>query len=137
MSNNQLAEDGSDCVTPVIIPALVPILDESLKEDKILCHVRVLCYYFDRSSETARNWSLSASEKVSMMTLFHQLSLLGLRRLVLCYQLSNEAALNLHQVQAHDVRAFAASKAFQGGVPLDQILSTSRWKSQNTYLSFN
>ena len=38
--------------------------------------------------------------------------------IVLCYQLSDKQAQELHQVRAHDVRAFAASKAFQGGVPL-------------------
>ena len=37
--------------------------------------------------------------------------------IVLCYQLSDEQAQKLHQVQAHDVCAFAASKAFLGGVP--------------------
>ena len=41
----------------------------------------------------------------------------------LCYQLSDEEAQNLHQVRAHDVRAFAASKAFQGGVSSEQIPS--------------
>ena len=54
----------------------------------------------------------------------------------LCYQLSDEQSQNLHQVWAHDVRAFAASKAFQGGVPLDQILSACHWKSHNTFTQF-
>ena len=36
---------------------------------------------------------------------------------LLCYQLSDEEAQNLHQVRAHDVRAFAASKAFCWGSP--------------------
>ena len=54
----------------------------------------------------------------------------------LCYQLSDEQAQNLHQVRAHDVRAFAASKAFQGGVTLDQILSACHWKSHNTFTQF-
>ena len=54
----------------------------------------------------------------------------------LCYQLSDEQAQNLHQVRAHDVRAFAASKAFQGGVPLDQILSACHWKSHNMFTQF-
>ena len=35
---------------------------------------------------------------------------------MLCYQLSNEDAQRLHQVRAHDVCTFVASKAFQGGV---------------------
>ena len=35
---------------------------------------------------------------------------------ILCYELSDQEALTLHQVKAHDVRAFAASKAFQLGL---------------------
>ena len=55
---------------------------------------------------------------------------------LLCYQLSDQGALTFHQVKAHDVRAFAASKAFQGGVSLEQILSTCHWKSHNTFTQF-
>ena len=42
----------------------------------------------------------------------------------------------LHQVKAHDVRAFAASKAFQSGVSLEQILSACHLKSHNTFTQF-
>ena len=35
---------------------------------------------------------------------------------ILCYELSDLESITLHQVKAHDVRAFAASKAFQGGI---------------------
>ena len=55
--------------------------------------------------------------------------------IVLCYQLSDEQAQTLHQIRGHDVRAFAASKAFQG-VPLDQILSACHWISHNTFTQF-
>ena len=55
---------------------------------------------------------------------------------LLCYQLSNEDAQKLLQVKAHDVRAFAASKAFQGGVSLEQILSACHWKAHNTFMQF-
>ena len=37
---------------------------------------------------------------------------------ILCYELSDQEALTLNQVKAHDVRAFAASKALQSGVSL-------------------
>ena len=37
--------------------------------------------------------------------------------ILLCYQLCDEETQNLHQVRAHDVRAFAAYKAFQGESP--------------------
>ena len=42
----------------------------------------------------------------------------------------------MHQVQAHDVRAFAASKALQSGISLEQILSACHWKSHNTFTQF-
>ena len=42
----------------------------------------------------------------------------------------------LHQVRAHDVCAFAASNAFQGGVSLDKILSACHWKSHNAFTQF-
>ena len=52
------------------------------------------------------------------------------------YELSDQEALTLHQVKAHDVRAFAASKAFQSGVSLEKILSACHWKSHNTFTQF-
>ena len=42
---------------------------------------------------------------------------------ILCYELSDQESLILHQVKAHDVRAFAAFKAFSVRGLLDQILS--------------
>ena len=48
---------------------------------------------------------------------------------ILHYELSDQEAHTLYQVKARDLRAFAASKAFQLGVSLDQILSADHWKS--------
>ena len=42
---------------------------------------------------------------------------------ILCYELSDQEAHSLHQVKAHDVRAFAAPKVLQSGVSLDPVLS--------------
>ena len=39
-------------------------------------------------------------------------------------------------VKAHDVRSFTASKPFQSGVFLEQILSACHWKSHNTFTQF-
>ena len=55
---------------------------------------------------------------------------------ILCYELSDQEALTLHQVKAPYVRAFAASKAFQSGVSDEQILSASHWKSHNIFTQF-
>ena len=42
--------------------------------------------------------------------------------MILCYELSDQEAHTLHQVKAHDVRAFATSKVFQSGVPFPSEL---------------
>ena len=49
---------------------------------------------------------------------------------------SDQEALTVHQVKAHDVMAFAASKGFQSGVSLEQLLSACHWKFHNTFTQF-
>ena len=58
LSKNQLAKGGPDSVAPVVIPALVPSLDKSLKGDRSLCPVRALHYYLDRTSDLRQNKEL-------------------------------------------------------------------------------
>ena len=139
ISKNHLAKEGPGCVAPVIIPALAPTLDKSLKEDRTLCPVRSLCYYLDKTKDLRSDKELvfisfrkSFKKDIVPATVSSWIK----QTIGLCYQLSDEQSQNLHQVRAHDVRAFAASKAFQGGVPLDQILSACHWKSHNTFTQF-
>ena len=51
LSKNQLASDGPNVVQPVVIPALKPILDSSLSQDRALCPVRSLRYYVDKTKD--------------------------------------------------------------------------------------
>ena len=78
---------------------------------------------------------MSPLRKVLTKTSHLQLSPHGSNRLC-SYELSDQEAHTLHQVKAHDVRAFAGSKAFQSGVSLKQILSACHWKSHNTFTQF-
>ena len=55
LSKNQLAKEGPESVAPVVIPALAPTLDRSLKSDRSLCPVRALHYYLDRTSDIRQN----------------------------------------------------------------------------------
>ena len=64
LSKNQLAKEGRDSVAPVVIPALAPTLDRSLKSDRSLCLVRALRYYLDKTSGRIKSWSLAPSRKV-------------------------------------------------------------------------
>ena len=49
---------------------------------------------------------------------------------------ADQQALDLVQVKAHDIRAFVASKAFYGGVSVDQIMQACHWKAHNTFTNF-
>ena len=139
ISKNHLTKEGPSCVAPVIIPNLAPSLDRSLKEDRSLCPVRALRYYLDKTKDLRSGKELvfvsfqkSFQKDIVPATVSSWIK----QTIILCYQLSDQQAQDLHQVRAHDVRAFAASKAFQGGVPLDQILAACHWKSHNTFTQF-
>ena len=139
LSKNQLAKEGPESVAPVVIPALAPTLDKSLKSDRSLCPVRALRYYLDRTSDLRQHKELvfvsfkkGFDKDISPATISSWIK----QTVILCYELSDHQAHTLHQVKAHDVRAFAASKAFQSGVSLDQILAACHWKSHNTFTQF-
>ena len=126
LSKNQLAQEGPASVAPVAIPAMAPTLDKSLKEDRSLCPIRALRYYLDKTKDLRQNKELvfvsfkqGFSKGISPATISSWIK----KTMILCYELADQENLDLHQVKAHEVQAFAASKAFQGGVSLDQILS--------------
>ena len=134
LSKNQLAKEGPESVAPVVIPALAPTLDKSIKSDRSLCPVRA--YYLDRTSDLRQykelvfvSFKKGFDKDISPATISSWIK----QTVILCYELSDHQAHTLHQVKAHDVRAFAASKAFQSGVSLEQILSACHWKSHNTF----
>ena len=139
LSKNQLAKEGPDSVAPVVISALAPTLDRSLKSDRFLCPVRALRYYLDRTSDLRQNKAVvfvsfkkGFDKDISPATISSWIK----QTVMLCYELSDQEAHTLHQVKAHDVRAFAASKAFQSGVSLEQILSACHWNSHDTFTQF-
>ena len=139
LSKNQLAKEGPESVAPVVIPALAPTLDKSLKSDRSLCPVRALGYYLDRTSDLRQHKELvfvsfkkGFDRDISPATISSWIK----QTVILCYELSDHQAHTLHQVKAHDVRAFAASKTFQSGVSLEQILAACHWKSHNTFTQF-
>ena len=130
VSKNQLAKEGPESVAPVVIPALAPTLDKSLKSDRSLCPVRALRYYLDRTADLRQHKELvfvsfkkGFNKDISPATISSWIK----QTVILCYELSDHQAHTLHQVKAHDVRVFAASKAFQSGVSLEQILPACHW----------
>ena len=120
LSKNQLAKEGPDSVAPVVIPALAPTLDKSLKGDRSLCPVRALRYYLDRTSDLRQNKELVF---VSFKKGFHKdispatISSWIKQTVILCYELSDQEALTLHQVKAMMSGPLLLLKPFNQGSP--------------------
>ena len=133
---NQLAREGSQSLSPVTIPALTTIVD---REDRTLCPVRALRYYLDHTKDMRGSRSLlfisfkkGHTSDIRPATLSSWLK----QTILLCYKQADQQALDVLQVKADDIRAFAASKAFYGGVSVDQIMQACHWKAHNTFTNF-
>ena len=139
IAKNQLAREDSQSVSPVTIPALTTIVDRQFKEDRTLCPVRALRYYLDRTKDLRGSRSLlfisfkkGHTSDIRPATLSSWLK----QTILLCYKQADQQALDLVQVKPHDIRAFAAFKAFYGGVSVDQIMQACHWKAHNTFTNF-
>ena len=130
---NQLAKEGPDSVAAVVVPALTPTLDNSLKSDRSLSSQSIALLF---GQDLRQNMELvfvsfkkGFGKDISPATISSWIK----QTMILCFELSDQEALTHDQVKAHDVRAFA-SKAFQSGVSSEQILSACHWKSHNSYV---
>ena len=92
LSKNQLAKEGPGSVATVVIPALAPSLDRSLKGDRSLCPVRALRYYLDRTSDLRQNKELvfvsfkkGFDKDISPATISSWIR----QTVILCYELSD------------------------------------------------
>ena len=99
LSKNQLAKEGPESVAPVVIPALAPTLDKSLKSDRSLCPVRALHYYLDRTSDLRQHKELVCvsfkkgfDKDISPATISSWIK----QTMILCYELSDHQAHTLH-----------------------------------------
>ena len=118
IAKNQLAKEGSQSVSPMNIPALTTIVDRQFKEDRTLFPVRALRYYLDQTKDLRGSWSLLfISFKKGHTSDIRPASLSSWLKqtILLCYKQAGQKALDLIQIKAHDIRAFAASKAFYSG----------------------
>ena len=119
----------------VTIPALTTIVDRQFKEDRTLCPVRALRVLFG-SNQRPERVSIPPFHLLQERTyLRHQTRYSSWLKqtILLCYKQADQQTLDLVQVKAHDIGAFAASEAFYGGVSVDQIMQACHWKAHNTF----
>ena len=126
-------------MSPVTIPALTPILDRQFKEDRTLCLVWALRYCLDQTKDLRGSRSLlfisfkkGHTSDIRPTTLSSWLK----QTILFCYKQADQQSLDLAQIKAHYIRVFAASKAFCGGVSVNQIMQACHWKAYNTFTNF-
>ena len=138
IAKNQLAKEGLQSISPVVIPAL-KCSQDSPDTDVLLCLVRALQCYLDRTKDSRGgrqllfiSYKLGHSKDIQCSTISSWIK----NTIKFCYTKADNADMDLVGVKAHDVRAFAASKAFYGGISMDQIMQACHWKSHNTFTRF-
>ena len=137
IAKNWLAREDSQSVSPVTIPAVITIVDRQFKEDRTLCPVWSLRYYLDWTKNLRGSQSLlfisfkkGRTSDIRPATLSSWLK----QTILLCYKQADQQALDLVQVKAHDIRAFAASKAFlKWGIGGPDYANVSLESSQHVY----
>ena len=94
-----------------------PMKDTDLKHPTLKTALR---YYLDRTKDLRGFISFKEghTSDIKPATFSSWLK----QTILLCYKQADQQALYLVQVKVHDIRAFAASKAFYGGVSVDQIM---------------
>ena len=128
IAKNPLTREGSQSVSPVTIPALTTIVDRQFKEDKTLCPVQALRYYWDQVKDLrGSRFLLFISFKKGHTSDIRPATLSSWLKqtILLCYKQADQQTLDLDQVKAHDIMAFAAFKAFYSGVSVVQIMQVS------------
>ena len=121
---------------------VIPFLkcsQDSLDTDALLCPARALQCYLDRTKDSRGgrqllfiSYKLGHSKDIQCSTISSWIK----NTIKFCYTKVDNADMDLVGVKANDVRAFAAYKAFYGGISMDQIMQACHWKSHNTSTRF-
>ena len=129
---------STNILQPIVIPALGPTLSGDLKEDKLLCPVRALRYYLDRTKAIRgdrellfiSHWPGHKSD-IKRTTISSWL----VQTIRICLQSCSDETAKHCNVRAHDIRALAASWAFKSGVALEDIVKACSRRAHNTFTS--
>ena len=131
-------QEGSQAISPVVIQAL-KCDGGSRNTDVLLCPVKALeCYlYRTKDSRMGRqllfiSYKLGHTKDIQCSTILSWIK----NTTNFCYPKADNADMDLTRVKVHEVRAFTASKAFYGGISLDEIMQACLWKPHNTFTKF-
>ena len=135
----QLGNQGSAVLQPIVVKALSRILSPRMEEDRVLCPVRALRFYLDRTKDMRgeRKRLFIAFKKGYTKDICKSTVSSWLKKtIVLTHELASKDTCQLVGVKAHDVRAMASSWALQKSVSMDGILAACRWKNHSTFTQY-
>ena len=132
----QLLSKGPKCVLSCTISALDCHLSNGMAEDQLLCQVRALRFYLERSMP----WR---EHKCFLFVLFKPGPKRGIvpstisgwiqKTILECYTKSPTPFLKSHKVKAHQVQSMAASLAFHRQASMEQIVRAGTWRCHDNF----
>ena len=121
------------------IASLDKVLGQGMEEDRLLCPIRALKVYLDRTKGLRRNTSLlfvsfrpNFSKDIRAATISSWIK----KVILMAYDISKAVPPGPLKARAHDVRALAASLAYNAKTPLERVLEACTWSCHNTFTSF-
>ena len=139
VSKTQLRSSGASVLQPVNIKALSTVLSPDLTQDRALCPVRALKAYLARTSHLRQDRKLLfVSIQEGHKGDIHPNTITGwIRKLIrFSYECVDDASARLLGTSVHAIRGLAATLAFKGSAPLEDVLQACSWKGHNTFTSF-
>jgi len=123
---------------PWTIPSLTALVGR--EDDRLLCPVRALRWYLDRTKTDARRGPDSQLflplDSAVPTTTPNMVSRLLCNTIFRAYLAEGDAAdTDNVRITAHEIRALAASWKATNCVPLDEVLRTASWKNATTFTS--
>ena len=141
VSKTHLASAGLGALRPIQLKALDEFAGPEGKDDKLLCPVRTLRYYLDRThkyrSDSQKRLFISyrrgTVDDVSKQTISAYLK----EAILLAYQAnSNSDTPGGVHVKAHSIRHVATSLAALKHYSLEDVMRAGAWTTPNVFLSF-
>jgi len=131
---------GTSVLQDIVIPSLKNIIGPDMPEEKLMCPVRALRFYLDRTSSIrgVRQRLFIAYKKGHKGEIAPATVSSWVKRVIhRAYANPNKVALERTTPHAHmhEVRAVAASWAALSQVPLESIIRSCQWRSDTVFTS--
>lgn len=125
-----LTKNQSASFTPaeIFLPYIASL--SSIREDKLVCPVRALSWYLERTKPIRNSPRLFLVPRSP----FQPASKDSISRWLVKI-ISSQIQPGRHRPRAHDVRAVATSRAWFRGIPLEDIMKAACWKTPSSFVS--